>query len=346
MLFASRIRLKPLAALCRRLAITTKAGLEDRKIWADEAARGNAVQQRHLAQIRDRLAQGDSVSSALETTGDYFPKLMRQMIQVGDISGNLDRTYARLADHYERTLAVRREFRGRLTWPLFQLGMAILIVGLLIFIMGLLPQKAGGGPIIDLLGLGLYGIPGLIVYANLLIAVALLGIVVWESGRRGALWARPIQVAALRIPVVGGALQTLCLARVTWAMQLVFDSSMDLRVAIPLALDAAGNHHFSQLGRRIAERIEEGATLHQAFAETEVFPDDFLDALHVGETTGMLAETMQRQAAQYHERSAAALSLLAQLLGYVVWASVAVVLVLLIFRIFTVAYLEPMREFL
>ena len=55
MFFSPRIRLKPLAQLCHRLAIATKAGIQDRKIWSSEAERGSGSQRRAVLLISQQL---------------------------------------------------------------------------------------------------------------------------------------------------------------------------------------------------------------------------------------------------------------------------------------------------
>ena len=93
-----------------------------------------------------------------------------------------------------------------------------------------------------------------------------------------------------------------------YALQLVFDTSMDLRKALPLALDATGNDYYRQQGPQIAASIGRGMTLHQALDATGAFPRELLDAIAVGEQSGMLAETMQRQSNEYRDRAALARS--------------------------------------
>lgn len=337
MLFSPRIRLKPLAELCHRLAIATGAGIGDRKLWQSEAERGGGAQRRHVAIVAERLARGSAIDDALNATGDYFPPLFRQMVAVGEMSGQLDRTYKRLAEHYDRTLDAQRKFRQQLAWPAFQLGFALFTVGVLIWVMGILPVNTGtGGTQFDMLGLGLVGTKGLLIYVNVLLFAALAIVLAVESARRGMFWTRTVQQWALQLPVIGGALQTLALARLTWALQLVFDTPMDLRKAMPLAMDATGNEYYAKHGPRVARRIQEGATLHQSLAETGTLPRDLLENIAVGEEAGMLVETMRRQSQLYQEQAGAALALLAQLFGYALWLAVAGLIIVLIFRLFSV----------
>jgi len=268
------------------------------------------------------------------------------MVEVGEMSGQLGEIYKRMARHYDRMAAAKREFWSRLTWPLTQLGIALALIGLLIYIMGMLPaRQSSDGMQTDLLGWGLAGTSGLVVYVIVLVILGLALWVFYEAARRRVAWTRRFEKWALAIPVLGNPLKTLALARFTWALQLVFDTPMDLRKALPLALGATGNDYYIQFSPEVAQRIEEGQSITQALAATGVFPADFLDSLAVGEESGSLVETMQRQAAEYEERSASALSLLAQLAGYIVWLIIASFMVFMIFKLFF-TYLNTINSLL
>ena len=334
MFFSPRIRLKPLAQLCRRMAIATSAGLEDRRIWRDEAARGNAAQRAMASQVSDALGKGESIADALALTGDYLPPLFKQLVAVGEASGQLDRTYRRLAMHYEQAVTAKRAFLSGLAWPAVQFTLAALVVGVLIWVTSALDLKDLKGEPLDMLGFGLVGSRGLALYVLFLVVLAAFVCLMLAALRRGALGTRTLQRAALRLPAIGSALQTLCLAQFTWALQLVLDTPMDLRKALPLALDAAGNERYSQYGPQVARRVEQGATIYTALEETGAFPRDLLDAIEVGEQSGMLAETMQRQSVDYQERAGLAIKVLAQALGYLVWLLVAAAIIMLIFQVF------------
>jgi type IV pilus assembly protein PilC len=333
-MFAPRIRLKALAQLCRRMATATRAGLEDRRIWQSESERGGSAQRAAVAQVSDALSRGDAVGDALARTGHYFPVMFRQIVALGDATGTLERVYRRLAEHYEHMLAARRTMLGALAWPMIQLGLALAVIGIVIWITGAMGLKNIDGEPLDMFGFGLTGNRGLMIYLSILIFFAILILLFIEASRRGRLWTRRLQRSALRLPGIGNALKTLALARFTWALQLVFDTSMDLRKALPLALDASGNDYYRRLGPQVAQNIQHGMSLHMSLAETGAFPRELLDAIAVGEQSGMLQETMERQAEEYRRKAATAISILAQFFGYLVWAAVAVFIIVLIFRVF------------
>jgi type II secretory pathway component PulF len=85
----------------------------------------------------------------------------------------------------------------------------------------------------------------------------------------------------------------------------------------------------------VASNIQRGMSLTSSLADTGAFPTDLIDAIAVGEQTGMLSETMQRQSVEYQRRAATAVSVIAQVIGYLIWALVAMLIIMLIFRVFS-----------
>ncbi len=340
------IRLKPLAQLCHRLAISTKAGVQDRKIWSSEAEKGSKTQQRAIALVSQELENRKSLTDALTATGKYFPPLFRKMVEVGETSGQLDQTYERLAAHYDRSLKSKRSFLGQLAWPLMQLVLALFVIGILIWVMGFLPaNRQPSENSIDILGFGLVGNTGLFLYSNALILSAIFVLLTIEAARRGVGWSKSLQRFAIKLPVIGGALKTIAISRFTWALQLVLDTPMDLRIALPLALETTGNDYFSRYGIQVAEGIEHGKTIHSVLKGTGLFPTDLLNSIAVGEQGGRLVETLEHVSADYQQRAQSATTILAQTAGYGVWILIGAFIISMIFRLFSF-YTGQINQFL
>jgi type IV pilus assembly protein PilC len=149
------------------------------------------------------------------------------------------------------------------------------------------------------------------------------------------LWTWPLQLLAMRVPMLGEVLQTLALARLAWSLHLTLDTGMDLRHALKLSLGSTHNAHYLRHTATIDKAVARGDSLYEAFLETDAFPLDFLDALHTGEQSGRTVETMGLLSRQYQERSQAAMRILTMIAGFAVWAVIAAIIILLIFRIFS-----------
>lgn len=335
MLFSPRAKLKPLAAMCRRMATSLEAGIDLRQVVTREAdAKAPAAQQHVMREIRDSVKVGHSLGDSIDESGEFFPELFREMVSVGEETGQLAEVFRHLAKHYERQVSLRREFLKSISWPITQLVAAICTVGLLIWILGWIADTRGGEAM-DVLGWGLVGERGAIIYFSIVATVVIAAGVVFEASRRGAPWVAPMVRLAYRIPAIGGALTTLALARMAWSMNLTLDTGMSLKKALPLGFRASGDpYHLVHLRQVVAE-VSRGSEIHEALSDTGAFPHDFLDAVRVGEQSGRLPEQMTLLSRQYEERAEAALATLTQIAGFAVWAVVAAFIIMLIFRIFS-----------
>jgi type IV pilus assembly protein PilC len=322
---------KALTDLCHRLAIETDAGIDIRRTWQREAEMARGRLQPEFAQVRDAVARGDSLSGALERSPGVFPKLFREMADVGEQTGTLGQVFHRLESHYRRQVQAERIFLGAIAWPMIELVMAIFVIGLLIWILGVIADRNGQAT--DILGFGLIGTRGLIIYVNFVIAVGLCitGLVI--AIRRGALWTRPLQRAMMALPGVGPALQKIALARVAWALHLGLNVDMDLRQVVPMVLRATGNDYYIRHSPEVVASVAAGSPLHIAFGKTGAFPATFLDALAVAEESGQIVESMDRLSKRYEEEAEMAVKAIAVILGVAVALLVMGIIVLMIFRL-------------
>jgi type IV pilus assembly protein PilC len=327
-----RITTSELAQLCRRLSTALEAGVDVRTVFAREVQRARGLRARARVQaVSQAIQRGESVAEALGEAEGFFPSLFCEMAEVGDQTGHLGETFRHLAEHYEGLLQMRRSFLAAITWPLIQLAVCLAVIGFFIWIMGVIGQTPAGQ--IDPLGWGLVGERGLFVYGMFLLAAAAAFVAVFRAIQRGVVWTRPIQRFILRLPVLGEALQTLALARMAWSLNLTLNAGMEVRRALGLSLRATRNARYTDHLRPVQEAIAAGSSIHDALVDAGCFPPEFLDAVQVGEESGNLVESMGLLSRQYHQRAEIALKTLTTVAGFAVWALIATVIILFIFRL-------------
>jgi type IV pilus assembly protein PilC len=331
-MFFSKISTRQLADLCHRVSTSLSAGVDARTVWRNEAQRAQGLPARkHLRTVSEAVDAGADMRDALAGTDGYFPELFQEITHVGHQTGHLDEALAQLAGHYEFQLKIRRGFLMAMAWPLIELGVSILVIALLIYVLGAI-GKSTGHPI-DVLGFGLVGTPGLVKYFSFLALVAGAVILIWWGIQRGLAWTKPVQRFVIHVPGLGTAIESLALGRLSWALHLTLNSGMDTRRAVALALRTSRNARYTDQMRSIDSWIQQGSSLYEAFDQTGVFPRSFLDILHVGESTGMIVESMKKLADQYRERSEAAMKVLAVVGFFVCFGVIAAILVAVIFRL-------------
>jgi type IV pilus assembly protein PilC len=328
-----RIGTKALAMLCRRMSMSLGAGVDARTVWAREASNVRGLGRSRFAGISDEVARGNSISEALDHTGKYFPEFFRRLVKVGEQSGHLPEVFRQLAEHYEHQIRLRRNLMISLSWPILELVLALSVVGVLIFLMGAIPQLKKAN--IDILGFGLVGAQGLATYLAILGAIALGLAIVYRATSRGMLWVAPIQRMLMMVPRLGKALETFAMARLAWAMHVTLNSGMDLRNAMQLSLASTENVLYTRHTDAVLRSIRAGHEVHEALAETRAFPIQFIDAVQVGEESGQLVESMGHMATQYQHEARSAMNTITVVMGVLVTALIAGVIIFLIFRVFS-----------
>ena len=283
--------MKSLAALCHRLATALVAGVDrGPSRHARPSTPGAAPPGNTWPPSAGRSARGKAWPRHFSATGDFFPPLVREMVDVGEQTGHLGEIFGRLAEHYQAQVQLRRTFLSAISWPIFELVAALAVIGALIWVMGVIGQITG--TTIDMLGLGLVGNHGLAVYLAVVGGAGLLLAAAIRAASRGALWIGPVQRAVLCVPVLGPALQTTALARLAWSLHLTMNAGMEVRRSLRLSLRSTHNARYTDAIERIEAGISRGQSIYETFCDAGCFPPAFLDALHTGEHSGRLVESM------------------------------------------------------
>ena len=330
-MFSHQISWKQLALMCRSLSTMLHSGVAVLKAFDLAAGKsGDAKVKRVLQSVNSQLKQGDGIAEALRSQGTYFPELVIDMVQVAEQTGTLPEVLSALADHYEQNLKLRRDFIGQITMPIVQLVAAVFIVAGMIFLIGILPTVEGG---LDTLTFGLKGTTGALTWLTGW-AIGIAGLfVAYKLITANADGMKYLHQLFMRIPVVGGCMESFALARFSWALHLTQEAGMPIDDSLDASFKATSNGAFMGAGSRIIAAVQQGETLTDAFHESGLFPADFVAIVQVAETSGTVPEALHRLSPQFEEQARRSLSALTAALGWLIWMLVAGFIIFLVFRI-------------
>ncbi len=320
-----------LAGLCRRVGVALEAGVDARKVWSREAERASGRQRRALQVIADQMQQGTTLPDALRETGEAFPPLMHDMIRIGNDTGNLDQVCLHLGEHFEHLHSLKRTMLRGLILPVIQLGIAALSVAVLIYVSKGISE--GLEVSIYPIGFGLQGASGVWTFFTAVLVIVVVCAFLIENWRHGR-WGGPKIFGMLyRVPVLGNCLQTLSLGRMAWTLSLTTNTPMSVLRAVKLALRSTASLIYTRCTDQVIADLKDGHPIHVALRNTGEFPDEFVDVVEVGEETGMLSESLARLSAQYEERAQSAAKMLTMIGSFLVWAGVALLVIVLVIRL-------------
>jgi len=295
----------------------------------------DAAGQRVLADVREAVRGGASLSAALERQHGLFSPLYLSMVRAGEAGGQLDVALKRLGDYLEGS----RQLRGRVLNALIYPVILLLVVGgALGFLLGyVVPEFASMYASLDaelawftrwVLGLG-----ELVRTGWWLLLAALLGALWWFERRlRRPALRTEVDGWLLRQRVIGSLLARLDTARLARTLGTLIASGVPLLSALDIAKSVLGNRVLLGEIEAAADAVRNGKRFSEALAAGGQFPRLAVQMVQVGEESGALdgmllniAETFEYDTAQTLERLLAALVpvmtvVLAVLVGVVVLA--------------------------
>jgi type IV pilus assembly protein PilC len=344
-MFSSRLSLTALIELCRVLRHYLGAGLSLPDVFRQQEKRGPSAVRAASGRIASALENGEGLEQALKREAKLFPPLFLSLASVGERTGMLPEVFSELEKYFLRQKKLRQQFIAMSAWPIIQFVLAVLIVGLVLFVLGNLGTGPDGKPAFDPLGLGLTGSSGALVFMGAVfgsvLGVVLLYVLLSRTlgGRAG------VDRFLLGVPALGPCLRALALGRFCLALRLTTESGMSITKALRLSLRATGNSAFVATIPAVEDAIERGEDLTLALTGTHLMPDDFERMIGVAEESGQLSEVLRHQGEHYHEEASRRLAVLTAVAGWGVWALTAVFIIALIF-LFYLSYLRLLGSFL
>jgi type II secretory pathway component PulF len=338
----ARISTSSLIKLCHRVGTAVRSGIDARRVWEMEERHATGSLKTALGVVKTGVSQGGSVAEAMHSQNGFFPPMFVQMVAVGEQTGKLDEVLLRLAEHYQHQTSMKRIFWFGIAWPMLQLVAAILVIGLVIYITGIIADTRGGEAV-DILGWGLTGTSGAIIWFLLCGFVAFAIAAVSFAISRGLLGPGPV-LLAMKIPVLGKCLESFALSRLTWAFAMALDSGMDAVRAVELSIRAAQNPYYESALPLVSSGVRKNRQFHESFADGGVFPGEFIQQLEAAELAGATTEALLRLAKEYEDRARTATKILTGIATAFVWILAGMIMIYFIFTLFYHVYYKPIQD--
>ena len=265
-----------------------------------------------IANVRDAVRGGTSLSAAMEQQHGVFSRLYISTVRAGEIGGSLHETLARLADYLERSRALRSRVINALIYPLILVTIVSLAI---LFLLGyVVPQfqqmYEGLGAQLPLLTKVVLGIGNAVREFWWLIPIALVVlIVVLDRKRRDPQWRRALDAWMLRRKLLGSLVARLETARLARTLGTLVKNGVPLLQSLTIARNVLGNRVLAEAVDVAAEEVKTGSGLAHALGKREVFPRLAVQMVQVGEESGELdgmllkvADTFDRETAQAMDR--------------------------------------------
>lgn len=297
---------EPMIQFTRQLATLLQAGLplvNSLQLLAQEHQ--SAAWRCLLLEISNSVAMGQPFSEVIAEQHRVFPLIYRQLIAIGELTGNLDRCCLQLAQQQEAQQRLQKKVLKALRYPLFICLVAISVTILMLVMV--LPEFAKIYQSFDAplpwFTQGLLALSGALIATGpyLLLAVAGLAGFYWRRLHPLADWQQREQAMLLRIPLIASLVKGNCLSQVFRILAMTQQAGLTLVAGLSAAKLSVNIVFYCQALTAIEQQLSQGYPFHSALAQQPLFPSLCQQLVRVGEESGTL-DILLDKLAVWHEQ--------------------------------------------
>ncbi|EHU8075380.1 type II secretion system F family protein [Vibrio cholerae] len=299
-----RVKSKDITILTRQLATMLTTGVpivQALKLVGDNHRK--AEMKSILAQITKSVEAGTPLSKAMRTASAHFDTLYVDLVETGEMSGNLPEVFERLATYREKSEQLRAKVIKALIYPsmvvLVALGVSYLMLTMVI------PEfesmfKGFGAELPwftqQVLKLS-HWVQAYSLWAFIAIAAAIFGL---KALRKNSFQIRlKTSRLGLKFPIIGNVLAKASIAKFSRTLATSFAAGIPILASLKTTAKTSGNVHFETAINEVYRDTAAGMPMYIAMRNTDAFPEMVLQMVMIGEESGQLDDMLNKVATIY-----------------------------------------------
>ncbi|ENM5741073.1 type II secretion system F family protein [Vibrio metoecus] len=299
-----RVKTKDITILTRQLATMLTTGVpivQALKLVGDNHRK--AEMKSILAQITKGVEAGTPLSKAMRTASPHFDALYVDLVETGEMSGNLPEVFERLATYREKSEQLRAKVIKALIYPsmvvLVALGVSYLMLTMVI------PEfesmfKGFGAELPwftqQVLKLS-HWVQAYSLWVLIALGAALFGL---KTLRKNSLQIRlKTSRLGLKFPIIGNVLAKASIAKFSRTLATSFAAGIPILASLKTTAKTSGNVHFETAINEVHRDTAAGMPMYIAMRNTEAFPEMVLQMVMIGEESGQLDDMLNKVATIY-----------------------------------------------
>ena len=313
-----KVKLRELSVFNRQLSVMFNAGLPiTQGLGILASQQKNKYFQSVILEVRKDVESGLNLSNAMRKFPEVYTELYTSMIQAGEASGNLDTILMRLSTYIENMTKLIGKVRSAMAYPIAVMIIAIILTS--VIMLKVVPVFAD---MFDQLGASL-PLPTQfimkvsafftknilwIILAFVVIIIAFRAYYKTFGGRR------VIDKIKLNVPIFGGLLLKVGVARVSRTLETLLNSGVEIIESMTITAKTSCNAIIEDTILKSRASVQEGRPLGESWEEEKLFPYMVTQMVSVGEQTGALSSMLGKIADFYDDEVDHAVSALVALM--------------------------------
>ena len=249
------------------------------------------------------LTLGESFSSALEKQNNVFPQLLINMMKAAEATGELEATLDDMANYYTVTEETRKQMVSAMSYPLiimvFSMGVVIFI--LLYVIPNFQDVYASSGAELNGFTLSVITISSYLKnhFLSLVLVVASVIFALVIMYKKIKAFRYLFQKIMMKLPLIGAIIIYKEMNIFAKTFSSLLKNNVFITDSIGILTNITNNEIYREIMKQTIENIAKGDKISQSFKDHWAVPDVAYYMIVTGESTGELADMMDKVADYY-----------------------------------------------
>lgn len=256
-------------------------------------------------ELYHEVYNGYSFSNALSKRPKEFPKLLVQMVQVGELSGDLDNMVIQMAEYYDKQLKISNGIKGAIRMPAIYLIATLLIAaGMLLFVFPNITDLFSSFGDAELPAITQFFLDTGSFFEKYILAIAIviIGVVstVFLLDRYHKKTHLFFTKAILKLPVIGKLIQMHNQIMIANALSQMLANGVNSLDALKIIKTFIKNTVYKKIILKTIAYIEDGRPFSRAFEESNYIDPIMAKMIATGEKTSDVPNLMKNLSKYYN----------------------------------------------
>ncbi len=263
----------------------------------------NKALQNAIKAVHTDISKGDTLAISMRRQNGVFPSMLCNMVEAGEASGSLDKSFSRMAIQFEKDAALQAAVKKAVIYPVVLIVVMIAVVFVMMtFVipnfMGMFDEIGGELPAVTLALIAVSDFFVAYWWAILLGAGALfVGFKFFYSTPFGQSFVDKLK---LKIPALGPVQTKSACARLGRTLCTLLAAGVPMIDALDITARSMDNVHYRDAMKEAKDQVTRGVPLSRPLKTCGLFPPMVIHMVSIGEETGNI-ETMLENVAKYYE---------------------------------------------
>ena len=300
----NKLNNKAFIVMCSQFSIILGAGIPIARtvhLIADKTT--DKPLKRMLQHVAEDVEAGRSISASFAERGEkLLPTTFVETIAAGEQSGNLDKAFQTVHEHFDKQAKMAAKVKSALAYPLFVLVIAVLVVVVLMVkvvptFLAIFESYDAELPLPTRMLIAISNF--FVKYWMPMLAIIIIVFIVYKVYGRTEEGRMNLAKWSLKVPILGNIQVLNAASEFANTLTTMLSSGLPMTRAITITAKTMSNYYMSTEVGKLAVKLEEGHALGASMREANFMPDILVDMVSVGEETGEMEHTLHTIAGYY-----------------------------------------------